>query len=1137
MIDKSRSRNVPPAEVGLKCSRGPDPSCYTSRSRWLLISTHNHIKPMDNRFRSAVAGIVGLVLAFCYSRPLSAGEVAPRFNRDIRPILSDHCFACHGPDKNQRKADLRLDIRAGAFGTKEEPGPIVPGSLEHSAIWDRVNHADLEQRMPPPGTRPPLRPEQKDLLQRWITAGAPWEEHWSLISPVRPEPPKIADAQWCHSPIDLFIRSRLEREQIHPAPQAEAHIRLRRASLDLNGIPPTLAELEDFVNDRAPDAYERTIDRLLASPRYGERLGIRWLEGARYADTSGYQNDGPRSMWRWRDWVFDAYNHDLPFDRFTVEQIAGDMLPQPTVEQRIASGFNRNHRGNAEGGIIPEEYAVEYVVDRVDTTATVWLALTMGCARCHEHKFDPLTQREFYQLFAYFNNIPEQGRAIKEGNSPPLIVAPTSEDERTRARLRQQLTDAENRAHALRPAMTAAQQQWEASLSNRPLPPQDADWSLDDDLVLRLSFDEPQPVEESQWKIVGPAALTGGLVPRAAGISGQAIDLDGQRFAAVFEGLPASAEKQLVERTSAAPTTEVVDPTGFGYFDRFSISIWVDAAAGHDGTIVSKMTDVEQGDGYALQLVQGRLQFNLVKRWLDDSLRVETESLLTAGEWHHLAVVYDGTRVAKGIAIYVDGVRQPLRVHLDGLNQTFATKEPLRVGGGGGQSMSFHGRLDELRVYARTLDPQEVSLLASPFRLDQVLRQAVSSRSEQDQEKLRQYFLAKVAGPELAQPWQAAVTARRVLEAFERQLPTVMVMDEMPQPRETFVLVRGEYDKHGEPVLPGVPAALQAIDPTRKNDRLAFAEWLVDQRNPLTARVVANRAWQMVFGTGLVRTVEDFGTQGEPPSHGELLDWLAVNLMQPDPGFSQNSPWSQKRLYRTLLLSSTYQQSAAVSAEGLARDAANRWLARGARFRLSAEIIRDQALAASGLLVERVGGPSVKPYQPADLWKELATDNLYETSRGGDLFRRGVYTYWKRTVAPPNLVTFDAAARETCVVRESRTNTPLQALTLLNEITFVEAARNLAQTIMSTHGGAVDEAISDAFRLLTSRAPTPAELGLLVAGWNEHRERFQRDTGAALALIELGESPRDERLDPAQLAAYTTLCSLLLSLDETLTRN
>lgn len=1087
--------------------------------------------------------VFGFAFAIFFCAAFAAAQnPEPGFNRDIRPILADHCFSCHGPDRHQRKADLRLDTPDGIFGTKQSPGPVQPGSLQESSLWHRLNSADPEQQMPPPGTRPPLTAQQKALLRKWIESGAGWQEHWAFAPLSATTIPAVRNQRWLRTGVDAFVAERHEREGLQASHDATRATLLRRATLDLTGIPPSLVEADDYLTDPAPDAYERLIDRLLASPRYGERVGMRWLDAARYADTSGYQNDGPRFMWRWRDWVLQAFNRDLPFDQFTVEQLAGDLLPDSTLSQRIATGFNRNHRGNSEGGIIPEEFAVEYVVDRVDTSATVWLGLTLGCARCHDHKFDPISQREFYQLFAYFNNVPEQGRAIKEGNSPPLIVAPTDEDLRHREQLSSQLQAAELRWQQTEPDLHKAIERWEQAWRQRApaqqppekrapeqtpsIPP---DWNTSDSLVLRLPFDKARKSNEPSWKLA--AAASQSLTPAqeqdrsSDGIFGQALSLDGSCMAVLpseQEGKEKGANRSLGD---------------FGYFDSFTLSVWIHPDPNRDGTILSKMSDTPQGDGYAVQIVEGRLQVNLVKRWLDDALRVETEEKIATSSWHHVAVAYDGSRVSRGVTVYLDGVPQRLRVNLDALNQTFANTEPLRIGGGGGDAMRFRGKIDEVRIYDRALSPLEVRFLASSTPLHQLLGRPAAERSADMNERIRRYYLEEVATANLLQPWRETIAARRALEAFDRQLPTVMVMEDMPAPRPTYLLLRGEYDKPGERVEPGVPAFLPQPEAPLKNNRLALARWLVDDRNPLTARVAVNRGWQMLFGSGIVRTVEDFGTQGDPPSHPELLDWLARTLRRQSDIAPSGSPWSMKRFYRTLLLSSAYQQSSAASEPQLAQDPANRFFTRGPRFRMPAEMIRDQALAASGLLVERLGGPSVKPYQPADLWKELATDTLYQQSRGGDLFRRGIYTYWKRTVAPPNLITFDAATRETCVVRESRTNTPLQALTLLNEITFVESARNLAQQAMRSDGTSVSDRITIAFRRLLTRSPSAEELRVLVDGWHAHYHRFRDDPAAARAFVEIGESPVAVDKDVIELAAYTATCSVLLSLDEAVTRN
>jgi hypothetical protein len=1037
--------------------------------------------------------------------PARAGEGAPRpveFNRDIRPILSDACYTCHGPAKSTRKADLRLDTETGALADRGGYHAIVPGDPGKSEILRRLLDPREAKRMPPRSSGPRLKPEQVALIRRWIEQGAKWQKHWSLLPPHRPELPPVKDRHWPRNPIDHFILARLEQEGSRPSPEADRVTLLRRVTLDLTGLPPTPAEVDAFFADTRPGAYEKVVDRLLASPRYGERMAIKWLEAARYADTNGYQTDGERIMWRWRDWVIEAFNANMPFDRFTVEQIAGDMLPSPTLEQRIATGFNRNHRGNSEGGVLPEEYAVEYVVDRVDTTFTVWLGLTMGCARCHDHKYDPLSQKAFYQVFAYFNNVPEKGKAIKYGNSPPMIKAPTRLQEAELRALRGRLRDAEGHFRKLLPDLAAAQAEWEGT-HPAGLP---GCWGPAEGLVVHYDLDgntadragpcgESGPCRSGAFRD-GAAAYTGGPLGRAA-------ELDGRRF------------------------VDAGDVADFGFFDKFSLSAWVRADGPATGTVLSRMVDTARAEGYALHLEGGKVQLNLVKRWLDDAIRVETETALTPGRWHHLAASYDGSRLASGIRIYVDGVSQELKVHLDDLNQSFQTKQPLRIGSGGGAASRFRGAIDEVRVYARVLTADEVELLATPDALGELVALPAERRSPRQAAQLAAYYLERHAPAPIRAARARLRDLQKDYERLDESIPTTMVMKEMPTPRDTHILIRGEYDKKGPKVTPGLPASLPRLPQGAPNNRLGFAKWLVDPANPLTARVAVNRTWQLYFGTGLVKTVEDFGAQGEWPSHPELLDWLATEFVR--------TGWDVKALHRLIVTSAVYRQSSRATRELLQRDPDNRLLARGPRLRLSAEMIRDQALAASGLLIERLGGPSVRPYQPPDLWKDL-TEERYVQDKGDKLHRRSLYTFWKRTIAPPAMLTFDAAGRETCVVRVSRTNTPLQALNLMNDVTYVEAARVLAERVLREGGATAEGRLTLAFRLAAARAPRAAELKILRAGLDEHLAHYRVDRRAALKLVSAGESRRDGRLDVAELAAYTAVASLILNLDETITK-
>jgi hypothetical protein len=1034
--------------------------------------------------------ILSLVIVVCglalVQGRASADEPLPDvvlFNRDIRPILSDTCFHCHGPDRARRKGDLRLDTPDHAYADRGGYRLLVPKDPGKSVLLSRLTEEDPAQRMPPVASGRTLTPRQIALVRRWIEQGAKWQQHWAFIAPTVPPIPAIRNPQsTIHNPIDAFILANLEKEGLSPSPEADRPTLLRRLSLDLTGLPPTPNEVDAFVNDPSPDAYEKQVARLLASPRYGERMAIRWLEAARYADTHGYQTDGERVMWRWRDWVIEAYNRNLPFDRFTIEQLAGDLLPASTLDQKIATGFNRNHRGNSEGGIIPEEYAVEYVCDRVETTATVWLGLTLGCTRCHDHKFDPIPQKDFYRLFAYFNNVPEQGRAVKFGNSPPYIKAPTREQQERLAALDRAIRQAEQRWEEERPRLREAQAAWEKMRQ----PGTRIEWTPGEEL-------------KAQYRLDGGDKLTwqGGDGKYSEGRTGKAASFDGTRF------------------------LDAGDVADFGFFDRFTVSAWVRPEGTKGGTLVSRMVDVLRGDGWSFTLEDGKLRVYLVKRWLDDAIHVESEQPLPAGEWHHVAFTYDGSRLASGVRLYVDGKPVRVKVLLDELNQSFQIKQPLRIGGGAGSP--FHGALQDVRIHAATLADEVIALLPVLERIDEISAIPAGKRTSGQQAKLTAYYTEQRT-PEALRELRRLTAERATLW---ESVPTTMVMEEMPKPRDAFILVRGQYDKPGEKVSPGTPVVLPEAKATR-NDRLALATWLVDGRNPLTARVAVNRLWQQHFGIGIVKTVDDFGIQGDWPSHPELLDWLAMEFVR--------TGWDVKAMQRLIVTSATYRQSSRTTPALLAKDPENRLLTRGPRFRLSAEMIRDQALAVSGLLVERQGGPSVRPYQPAGLWKDLTGTEEYVQDHGASLYRRSLYTFWKRTVAPPMMMTFDAAGREVCVVRETRTNTPLQALNLLNDVTFVEAARVLAQRILEAGPATDTERVTRLFQRVTGRTPRGEELRVLTAGLLRYRARFASDGEAARKLLAVGEYPRPAGLDEREWATLATLASLVLNLDEVVTR-
>ena len=1047
---------------------------------------------------------VGVLTAFSARSLTGASDRRVEFNRDIRPILSDTCFTCHGPDKANRKTELRFDLEES---TRADLGDgrraIVPGDPARSELYRRVSTKDEALRMPPVYSGRKLTGTQIEALKSWIEQGAQWQKHWSLMPRKRPELPSVKHAIWLRNGIDSFVLSRLEHEGLAPSPEADRTTLLRRVTLDLTGLPPTPAETNAFLADKSPTAYDKVVDRLLASSRYGERMAIRWLEAARYADTNGYQTDASRIMWRWRDWVIDAYNRNMPFDQFTIEQLAGDLLPNATLDQKIATGFNRNHRGNGEGGIIAEEYAVEYVVDRVETTSTVWLGLTMGCARCHDHKYDPITQKEFYQTYAFFNNVPESGKAFKYGNSPPFILSPTPPQQKQLQAIDQKLAAAKIHFDRLKPELATAQAVWERTLR----PTQLIHTAPTDRLVVHFPLDAStieKTSEASQDKTLR-GQFADGNSEYGVGRLGLAGDFDGKRFIAAG------------------------DVADFGFYDRFSLGAWIYPKGGKGGAIVSRTLEVPQEAGYSLLLDQGKVQLNLVVRWLDDALRIETAESLAPDQWHHVMATYDGSRVARGVSIYVDGKPAKLKVLLDELNQQFKSAEPFRIASGGGPESRFHGSIDEVRAYHRMLPADEVAVVANPDTVNHIASIPVAQRTSAQADKIREYFLSTAAPEAIREAHQQVASLRRAKEDLIDSMPTTMVMQEMQPRRDTFLLIRGAYDRPGDKVVANVPGCLPPLPAAARNDRLGFARWLVDPANPLTARVAVNRYWQMLFGTGLVKTVEDLGSQGESPSHPELLDWLASEFV--------SNGWNVKGILKTLVTSATYRQSSRVTPELLQQDPENRLLARGPRVRLSPEMIRDQALAASGLLVEKIGGPSVKPYQPPGLWRELSGAEDYQTDTGENLYRRSLYTFWKRAAPPPSMMNFDSAGREACTVRETRTNTPLQALNLMNDAAFVEAARVLAQRVMIEVPATPEKRLALAFQLATGRPPKPREQKVLLAGFEQHLKEYEQNPKAALNLmISSREFPIDEKLDICELAAYTAQASLILNLDEVITK-
>ncbi len=1006
--------------------------------------------------------------------PAAAQEV--EFNRDIRPILSDKCFTCHGPDAGNRKAKLRFDIESGA---KIELGggrvSIVPGNAAGSEVYRRISADNQAIRMPPAyAGKEKLTGHEIDLIRNWIEQGARWQAHWSFIPPRRPALPTPPETAWFRNPIDNFVAARLAHEGLKPAPEADKATLLRRVSLDLTGLPPTPAEVTAFLHDASPTAYEKVVDRLLSSQRYGERMAFRWMEVARYADTNGYQADAAREMWRWRDWVIDAFNRNMPFDQFTIEQIAGDLLPHATLEQRIATAFQRNHRSNAESGIVPEEYRVEYVADRTETTSAVWLGVTLGCARCHDHKYDPFPQKDFYRLFAYYNSVPENGLVFNYGNDVPFIKAPTQEQQRKLQELDDRLAAARQQYQSLEPKLDTAQRLWERKISKS------YDWTPTDGLVYALSKTaKPSGPGIKPWKFEGNGYL--------------------QEPAGPFAALE--------------------------YTDPFTFAAWIKPDCSKCA-ILSHSEDFLEAAGHGLYIMDGKLRLHVTFRWDDIALRMETARPLKLYEWQHVLVTYDGKRKASGVRMYVNGEPKEMKVLFDELMAPLRAKAPLRIGAGGG--LRFQGLIGDVRVYNNALSADQAAVLALRESVHAIAAIPTAERSKPQADKLRFCFVEKAAPKNIRKARLELEADRKRRERFYDSIPTLMVMEDSAQPRDTFVLKRGAYDGPGEKVTPGVPGVLPQLRPEWPNNRLGLARWLVDRGNPLTARVTVNRFWQSLFGTGLVKTVQDFGSQGEPPADPELLDWLAVEFM--------DSGWDMKAIQKTMVMSATYRQSSRVTPELLQRDPENRLLARGPRLRLGPEVIRDQALAVSGLLVEKLGGPSVKPYQPPGLWQELAGGDGYVQDKGEGLYRRSLYTYWKRTVAAPFMINFDSPSRETCTVRETRTNTPLQALDLMNDVTFLEASRKLAERLVREGGATPAERIDFAYLLVLSRHAKPAETNILVGVLDDFEKRYRAAPKAAVEFLDYGDSARNRHIQPGELAAYTAAASLILNLDATITK-
>jgi len=996
------------------------------------------------------------------------GAPSPDFNSEVLPILANNCFQCHGPDAKARKADLRLDLREGATMDLGGYQAVSPGKPAESEIINRILSGDPDEVMPPPKVKKQLTASQKEILRKWIASGAEYREHWAFIAPVAANIPGNSTDKGVKNPIDRFVLTQLKKRNLEPSSEANRTTLIRRVSFSLTGLPPTLGEIDHFLADTSPGAYKRMVNRYLDSPAYGEHMAKHWLDLARYADTNGYQYDTERQQWVWRDWVIDAYNRNKPFNDFTIEQLAGDLLPEASEQQRLATGFNRNHGITIEGGIIDEEYRTEYVMDRVVTTSQVWLALTMGCARCHDHKYDAISQKEFYQVFHFFNQVPERGAngfAPKQRLASPLATTRKKELENELTHLKKELNNPGN--------IDVLLEKWASNVARQ---------------------------RGGGWQILSPKTMnsTGGSTLRQ--LDDNSIIAEGTNPPKdIYEITASTASRKLTAVRLEALTHKTLPGGGPGRHSNsnFVLSEFELTATSARNPSLSK----------EIKFVKAKADYSQAKYEVSKAIDGTVD---TSNGW-----AVDGpTRKKPATAIFI--AKGPF-----GYEGGTLLRFKLRHEGNFGAHGVGRPRLSVTDDPAGSLRlqgiPAEIRLIAARNSRDRTSQQAA---------QLKGYFLTH------HHPQQGI---RDRIASLEKQqsasFPETMIMQDVARPRATHVLLRGQYNEPGEKVSAGVPAIFPAIR-KNQNTRLGFAQWLMDPAHPLTARVAVNRYWQQLFGTGLVKTAEDFGIQGELPSHPALLDWLALEFIR--------SNWDTKHMYRLILNSATYRQTANVGKSAYRSDPENRLLTRGPRMRLDAEEIRDAFLASSGLLVRQLGGKSVYPYQPKGLWMELNNrpgySKAYPQGKGDDLYRRSIYTFWKRTVPSPMLKTFDAPEREFCTTRRSKTNTPLQALTLLNGTQFVEAARHLSQRMLVEGGKTLNERITYGFRLVNARIPSQQELALLRDAYTENLQHYQSNEQAVLQLLQVGDSPFNSALNQAKLAAMTSVARLLFNLNESITK-
>jgi hypothetical protein len=1071
--------------------------------------------------RASLAAGLTVALTLVGPRCVEAQESAKvDFNFDIRPLLSDRCYKCHGPDAEHREADLRLDTKDGAFGKSSEDTPILkPGDVSASELFRRISSTDPDIRMPPPDSNLKLSKDEINRIGQWIKQGATWKQHWSFLPLERIPVARTKNLTWAKNEIDQFVLARLEEAGIEPAPEATKEKWLRRATFDLIGLPPTLEEIDAFLADETPHAYERIVDRLLASERFGERMAADWLDVARYSDTYGYQVDRDRFVWPWRDWVIRAFNSNMPYDEFVTQQLAGDLLPDATDDQILATTFNRLHPQKVEGGSVPEEFRVEYVADRTQTMGTAFLGLTLECCRCHDHKYDPISQKEYYQFFAFFDKIDEAGLY---SYFTPSVPTPTLRLKGDVGPWRQVVSE----LHELESEYQLKVPDWIPDLKPRFKNPFIVEFAPEDDKWID-EIRKRIPVESNE-KEVAP------LIP------GRIAHLD-------FEDAPAGANQWVpgkigkgVRLTGDDGITLKVG--NFRRFEPFSISLWLQTPDVKERAVVfhrSRAWTDAGSRGYELLIKNGHLSFALIHFDPGNSIRVRMADPLPVAKWQHFTVTYDGSSRARGVRLYLNGKQAKQSIVRDHLYKN--------ITGGGGDNITIGerfrdrgfsgGLVDEFQVFNRRLSGSEAREIARPNCLRQALKLLDDPREGNRKlaaQILYNYYLAALH-PKAAELRAQLKKTREAFCKLQDGLQEIMVMRDLnvgplgvPQ-RQTYLLGRGLYTNRKEAVEPLTPAVFQVFPIDAPRNRLGLAKWMVDPKNPLVARVAVNRLWQMCFGEGLVRTPEDFGSQGALPTHPLLLNWLSRSFIL--------NEWDVKWLLKQMVLSATYRQSSAarittgtkellLGAKPQHFDPENRFLARAAAYRLPAEMLRDNALAVSGLLRNKIGGPPAKPYEVAVSFKPVVRD------KGEGLYRRSVYTYWKRTGPAPVMRILDASKRDVCRVKRERTSSPLQALVMLNGPQFVEAARALAQKLLQKHGENTDAALVDMFRLLTSRRPEGKELAVLREFAATAQKTFEENPNEAQQLLKVGDLAADTKLPPARLAALAVVANTLLSYDE-----